>query len=69
MTLGITTLMLITQFGCSSMLHELKPHRLWRLNYQPQKGNSDGSYGSYFSIDDPLDKTMKPDRNHEPAAD
>ncbi len=68
-TLGVITLMLITSSGCSSMLHELKPHRLWRLNYQPQRGNTDGSYGSYFSVDDPLDKPMKTDRNNEPAAD
>jgi len=68
-TLGVITLMLITLSGCSSMLHELKPHRLWRLNYQPQRGNTDGSYGSYFSVDDPLDKPIKTDSNNEPAAE
>lgn len=68
-TLGVITLMLITLSGCSNMLHELQPHRLWRLNYQPQSGNSDGSYGSYFSVDDPLDKTMKTDSINEPAAE
>jgi hypothetical protein len=46
-----------------------RTHRLWRLNYQPQSNNSDGSYGSYFSVDDPLDKTMKIDIIHEPAAE
>ncbi len=69
LTLGVITLTLITLSGCSSMLHELKPHRLWRLNYQPQHGNSDGSYGSYFSVDDPLDKTMKTDNTNEPVAE
>ena len=69
MTLGVITLMLITLSGCSSMLHELKPHRLWRLNYQPQRGNTDGSYGSYFSVDDPLVKTIKTDSNNEYAAE
>jgi hypothetical protein len=68
-TLGVITLMLITLSGCSSMLHELKPHRLWRLNYQPQRGNTDGSYGSYFSVDDPLVKTIKTDSNNESAAE
>ena len=68
-TLGVLTLTLITLSGCGAMLHELQPHRLWRLNYQPQSNNSDGSYGSYFSVDDPLDKTMKIDIIHEPAAE
>ena len=68
-TLAGITLMLITSSGCSTMLHELKPHRLWRLNYQPQRGNTDGSYGSYFSIDDTLDKPIKTDRPNEPAAE
>ena len=69
MTLGVITLMLITLSGCSSMLHELQPHRLWRLNYQPQRGNTDGSYGSYFSVDDPLVKTIKTDSNNESPAE
>lgn len=68
-TLGVITLILLTLSGCGAMLHELQPHRLWRLNYQPQSGNSDGSYGSYFSVDDPLDKAIKTDRIHEPAAE
>ena len=68
-TLGVITLMLITQSGCSTMLHELQPHRLWRLNSQPQRGNTDGTYGSYFSVDDPLDQTMKTDSDNEPATE
>jgi len=50
--------------GCASMLHELQPHRLWRLNYQTKSENSDGSYGSYFSVDDSLDTPQKSDSAH-----
>ncbi len=56
-TLGSVWLLLLTLSGCGAMLHEMQPHRLWRLNYQSKSGNSDGSYGSYFSIDDTLGKT------------
>lgn len=38
--------------GCSTMLHELQPHRLWRWNYQEPAGRTDGSL---FSLSDPLE--------------
>lgn len=60
-TLGVVSLILVTLPGCGKMMHEMQPHRLWRWNYQPQSGNSDGSYGAYFSVDDSLEKTQKPD--------
>lgn len=56
--LGSVWLLLFTLPGCGKMLHEMQPHRLWRLNYQSKSGNSDGSYGSYFSVDDTLEKTL-----------
>ncbi|MCA9036830.1 MAG: hypothetical protein KDA91_16965 [Planctomycetaceae bacterium] len=43
--------------GCSSIMHELKPHRLWRLNYHEPMGRTDGQY---YSIDDPLPNHQKP---------
>lgn len=47
----ISVLMIIAlgSTGCSSILHELQPHRLWRLNYQDPVGRTDGVY---FSVDD-----------------
>lgn len=42
---------LLSGSGCSTIMHELQPHRLWRLNYQEPTGRTDGVY---FSIDDPL---------------
>ncbi len=60
-TLCVVSLILVTLPGCGKMMHEMQPHRLWRWNYQPQSGNSDGSYGAYFSVDDSLEKTQKPD--------
>jgi hypothetical protein len=41
----------LTGSGCSTIMHELQPHRLWRLNYQEPTGRTDGVY---FSMDDPL---------------
>ena len=61
-TLGVVSLILILLPGCGKLMHEMQPHRLWRWNYQQQSGNSDGSYGAYFSLDDSLEKTQKPDR-------
>ncbi|GAB5443407.1 MAG: hypothetical protein Fues2KO_37560 [Fuerstiella sp.] len=37
--------------GCQGLLHELQPHRLWRMNYTDSPGRTDGAY---FSISDPL---------------
>lgn len=46
----ILSLVLLSS-GCSTIMHELQPHRMWRLNYQEPSGRTDGVY---FSIDDPL---------------
>ncbi len=47
-TLGM---LLISFAGCSSVTHELQPHRLWRWNYQEAPSRTDDAL---FSIDDPL---------------
>ncbi len=57
MMLGVVSVILIVLPGCGKMMHEMQPHRLWRWNYHQQNGNSDGSYGAYFSVDDSLEKT------------
>lgn len=44
-------LLLLANTGCKGLLHELQPHRLWRMNYQEPAGRTDGVY---FSVDDPL---------------
>lgn len=41
--------------GCQSVLHEMKPHRLWRWNYY--EPTSREAFGT-FSIDDPLPQTV-----------
>ena len=43
-------LLLVSAAGCSSITHELQPHRLWRWNYQEAPGRTDDAL---FSIDDP----------------
>lgn len=63
-SLGVASCILIASSGCGAMMHELQPHRLWRWNYQPQKGNSDGSYGAYFSVDDTMENMQKSDGMH-----
>jgi len=40
--------------GCSRVMHELQPHRLWRMNYTDAPGRADGAY---FSVDDELPPT------------
>lgn len=37
--------------GCGTILHELQPHRLWRLNYTDTPGRSDAAF---FSVSDDL---------------
>ncbi len=44
-------LMVLTASGCSNVMHNLQPHRLWRLNYQEPSGRTDGVY---FSLSDPV---------------
>ena len=41
---------LVSAAGCSSITHELQPHRLWRWNYQEAPSRTDDAL---FSIDDP----------------
>ncbi|MDB4614109.1 hypothetical protein OAH18_00320 [bacterium] len=52
-TFGLTVLaamMLAGLSGCNSaFMHELQPHRLWRLNRGPAPGN-----GAMYSVEDPL---------------
>ena len=47
--------LLVTGTGCQSFMHELQPHRLWRLNYTDAPGRSDGSL---LSVNDPLDEPV-----------
>lgn len=43
-------LLFVSAAGCSSITHELQPHRLWRWNYQEAPSRTDDAL---FSIDDP----------------
>jgi hypothetical protein len=45
---GTLALELVAMTGCT-LLHELQPHRLWRLNRQPAPTSS-----ANFSVSDPL---------------
>jgi len=47
-------LLLTTCTGCPAIMHELQPHRLWRLNYTDTPGRSDGAF---LSVADPLEAT------------
>ena len=49
--LPAAVLLLFVCTGCQGLLHELQPHRLWRINYQDPIGRTDGVS---FSVDDPL---------------
>ena len=53
--LACACLLLMSSTGCQGLMHELQPHRLWRMNYQEPVGRTDGVY---FSVDDPLDKPV-----------
>ena len=52
LTLALMLALMLTLSGCSSIMHELQPHRLWRWNYHEPPGRTDDAL---FSIDDPLD--------------
>jgi hypothetical protein len=43
-------LLFLSATGCSSITHELQPHRLWRWNYQEAPNRTSDAL---FSIDDP----------------
>ena len=45
-----SVLLFMSVMGCSSITHELQPHRLWRWNYQEAPRRTDDAL---FSIDDP----------------
>lgn len=47
--IALTTAMLFTSTGCS-LLHNLKPHRLWRLNRATNGMHTD----AYYSVSDPI---------------
>ena len=49
--LPVAALLLFVCTGCQNLLHELQPHRLWRINYHDPGGRTDAVY---FSVDDPL---------------
>lgn len=53
--LSVVLALMLFSSGCSSIMHELQPHRLWRWNYQEPSGRTDGVY---FSIDDQLSKPV-----------
>lgn len=54
--LACICLLLMTSTGCQALLHELQPHRLWRMNYQEPAGRTDEVY---FSVPDPLDEPVQ----------
>ena len=56
-------LLFVSATGCSSLTHELQPHRLWRWNYQEAPSRTDDAL---FFIDDPKIPAMS---NEDPAAD
>lgn len=56
-------LLFVSATGCSSITHELQPHRLWRWNYQEAPSRTDDAL---FSIDDPKIPVMN---NEDSPAD
>lgn len=55
--LNLLALLMMMISGCSSISHELQPHRLWRWNYYEPPGRTDDAL---FSIDDPLPQPVEP---------
>ena len=53
--LAAALLLLTACTGCQTIMHELQPHRLWRLNYTDAPGRPDSAF---MSIDDPLDEPV-----------
>jgi hypothetical protein len=56
-------LLFLSATGCSSITHELQPHRLWRWNYQEAPNRTSDAL---FSIDDPRIPVMT---NEAPATE
>ncbi len=55
-TLKIALLLMAlgSSVGCTTMdkmMHELKPHRLWRFNRHPAPGRADSAF---YSVSDPI---------------
>lgn len=65
MILSLALLFMLS--GCSSIMHELQPHRLWRWNYHEPPGRTDDAL---FSIDDKLIQTddVAPQSVHSAAS-
>lgn len=71
----LAAMMLVTATGCQSVprfselptpaetLHDLKPHRLWRLNRGPGMSSE-----AYFSVSDPLPAAKRAESG-EPSAE
>ena len=57
-------LLAISCTGCQSILHEMQPHRLWRMNYTDAPVRSDGSF---MSVDDPIDEDLSADQTMDPG--
>lgn len=53
--LACLALFLMSLTGCQGLLHELQPHRLWRMNYSDPPGRTDGVY---MSIPDDLSQPV-----------
>ncbi len=62
---ALISLALSTLTGCGALMHELQPHRLWRMNYYDSPGRSEQAF---MSISDPLDKPVEKS-GQTPAAD
>lgn len=56
LTLGLVASLLVTSAGCTRMLHDLKPHRMWRLNRVPKGMHKE----AYFSVSDPIPERESP---------
>ena len=68
MRIALPLALLITLSGCSTIMHELQPHRLWRWNYHEPPGRTDDAL---FSIDDqltPLDDVLPHSLSSSPAS-
>lgn len=65
--LVLAGLVLGSATGCGSLLHNLKPHRLWRLNrHSPPMASGSSPY--YSVAPPPLSRVESSQRESEPAA-
>ena len=63
----LTGLAVISSTGCDSLLHNLKPHRLWRLNRHSPPMATGSSV--YYSVPDPPMETALSEFREESAED